>query len=119
MKVSALDQLGSAYLHLGKAGLAGDTFNQALQINPDDPVSLVGTGLLAYRRNPGFASRQFAHAVSVEPSDVRLLLLAAALKGSGDPVAAQNAQERARQISPDLPRAEQAAKQLLDGPVSN
>jgi tetratricopeptide (TPR) repeat protein len=119
LRGSALDHLGSAYLQTKNPALAKVTYAQALQIDPNDPVALMGSGLVAYGTNPELAAQQFSHAVAVQPSDVRLLLQAAALRRSGHPAEAQMAYERAKKVSPNLRQAQQAANQLLGDGISN
>jgi tetratricopeptide (TPR) repeat protein len=121
LRRDALDHLGFAYMQRGNQQLAKESYAQALQIAPDDPVALVGIGLASYPGNPELAAAQFSRAVTVAPSDVGFLLLAAALQKAGRTVESQAAYKRARQMSPDLTQAQEAADRLLrDAPgISN
>jgi tetratricopeptide (TPR) repeat protein len=113
LRGSANDYLGAAYMQLGKNDLAGESYADALQINPNDAVALVGSGLLAYPGNPEFAAAQFSRAVSARPSDVGLLLLTAALQRIGRSQEAQLAYDRARELSQDFVQAQRTVDQLL------
>jgi Flp pilus assembly protein TadD len=74
---------------------------------------LVGSGIIAYRDDPEKAATLLGRAVAVQPTDLRLLLLAAALQKTGRTVDAQVARDRAQKNSADLARAQSAANHLL------
>jgi protein O-mannosyl-transferase len=113
LRGAALVNLGSAYLQIGKRSLARESYAEALQTNPSDSGALVGNGLMAYDDNPELAATLFSRAVAVQPTDARLLLLAAALRNAGHPVEANAAYERSRRISPNFAKAQASADQLL------
>jgi hypothetical protein len=98
---------------MGDRNFAKESFAQALQANPANSAAMVGNGLIAYTNDPGQASMLFARAVAIQPTDVRLLLLAAALQKAGRTSEAKEAQQRAQRASSDLVRAQAAADQLL------
>jgi protein O-mannosyl-transferase len=110
----ALSCLGSAFTQAKDLGHARMSYVSALQQNPDNGVALVGMGLLA-ERDGDFASatEQIAHAMKVEATDVGYLLLAQALGRAGHTAEAEQAAAKARQISPDISQAQQAAAQIL------
>jgi Flp pilus assembly protein TadD len=110
---TALSHLGSAYMQKGNQGLAREAYNQAIQVNPRDSEALVGIGLLAFQSDPELAVTEFSRAFQAQPSDVGLLLLAAALQKTGHTVESQAVYERVKRVSPNLARAQAAADQLL------
>ena len=113
-RAMALSCLGSAFMQAKDLGRARMSYAAALQQNPDNGVALVGMGLLA-ERDGDFASatEQIAHAMKVESTDVGYLLLAKALERAGRAAEAEQATAKARQISPNISQAQQAAAQIL------
>ena len=110
----AWSELGQADLQLRHYDQAADSYQNALRLNPEDEMALIGSGLLALRQEqPDAAVRQLAHAVKIDPSDVNLLLYAQALRRAGRPAEAGFASAEARKISPDLSQAQIAAGQFL------
>jgi Flp pilus assembly protein TadD len=61
------------------------------------------------------AVRQYAHAASLQPSDVGFLMLARALRNEGHDDEAQAMFQRAVKLSPNLTQAEKQADALLAG----
>src|ERR1043166_491941 len=98
----------------GKYSEAKQNYESALQLNPDLPAALVGTGLLA-QKGWDFASaaKQYAHAMSVEPTSVGYLLLARALQQSGRPAEARDAFLAAQRLSANIRAGPKAADSLL------
>ncbi|HLY98142.1 MAG TPA: tetratricopeptide repeat protein [Candidatus Angelobacter sp.] len=111
---TALASLASLYLETGNYAQAQEAFEGVLRINPNHADALIGSGLVAQRSgNLDLAMRRFSQAVSVQPRDIGFLLLAGTLRQAGRITEAQRAEEQARMISPNFPRAEQAANRLL------
>jgi len=98
----AFRDLGIANTKLGKTSEARDNFNQALQIDPQDPYALLGMGLLAYRdANYATAADFFSRAVTVDPIDFHYLLLATALQHCGRQADSNAAYTQAQRVSSD------------------
>jgi len=114
LQANAYANLGSIYRQQGRYPEAKQNYELALQLNPDLPLALVGTGLLAQRGwDFSKAARQYAHAMSVEPTSVGYLLLAKALEQNGRADEARNAYAKAERMSANLRADEKAAAALL------
>ena len=114
IRATAFANLGSIYRGLGDYTRAKENYDSALQINPDLPIALVGSGLLAQKGwDYPLAAAQYAHAVRVEPTSVGYLLLAKALQQSGRSTEATHAFEQAKQLSYNLQDDQQTAAGLL------
>jgi tetratricopeptide (TPR) repeat protein len=110
----AWSELGQAHLQLRHYDQAAQSYQNALRLNPEDEMALIGSGLLALRQEqPGAAVSQLSHVVKIDPSDVNLLLYAQALRRAGRNAEADSASAEALKISPDLSEAQIAAQQLL------
>ena len=80
IRATAFANLGSIYRGLGDYPRAKENYDSALRINPELPIALVGSGLLAQKGwDYSLAAAQYAHAMRVEPTSVGYLLLAKAL----------------------------------------
>jgi len=114
-RANALAVLGSAFTQRGDIAHARMAFSDALQQNPDNPIALVGTGLLAQRDGDNaLAVADISRAMKKEPTDVGYLLLAQSLRHAGDLAAAANAEEQAKHISHDISQARRSAANILD-----
>ena len=114
VQAAAWSELGRAHLQLRHYDQAAESYQNALRLNPENAMALVGAGLLALRQGqPDVAVTQLTHAVKVDPSDVNVLLLAQALRRDGRPAEADSASAQVRKISSDLGQAQIAAGQLL------
>jgi protein O-mannosyl-transferase len=114
IRSQAFANLGSIYRSLGQYQLAEQHYRSALALNPDLPIALVGTGLLAQKGwDYSRAAAQYQHAMQVQPTSVGYLLLAKALAQGGHPVEAQQAFEHAKQLSNNLQDDLKAAEALL------
>jgi uncharacterized protein HemY len=83
-------------------------------VNPDLPAALVGSGLLAQKGwDFANAARQYAHAMSIEPTSVGYLLLAKALEQSGRPAEARDAYAVAQGLTSNIRADQKAADSLL------
>jgi len=114
VRATAFANLGSIYRQLGNYAQAKQNYESALELNPDLPIALVGTGLLA-QKGWDFekAAKQYARAMSVEPTSVGYLLLARALEQCGRPTEAQSAYAEARRLAGDLRADQKTADGLL------
>jgi tetratricopeptide (TPR) repeat protein len=114
IRATALANLGSIYRERGDYALAKKNYEEALQLNPDLPIALVGSGLLAQRGwNYGLAAAQYAHAMRLEPTSVGYLLLANALQQGGHSSEAAQAFEQAQRLSSNLQDDQKIANGLL------
>jgi tetratricopeptide (TPR) repeat protein len=110
----AYRDLGIANTRLGKASEARENYNQALQLDPNDPYALMGMGLLAYRDTDfPTAADFFSRAVKDDPIDFHYLLLATALQKCDRQAEASAAYAQARRISSDWTLAQRKADWFL------
>ncbi len=114
-RANALGCLGSAFMQADDIARARISYGAALEQNPDNPIALVGAGLLAERDGDNASAvAQISRAMKVEPTDVGYLLLAQALGRAGEVAEAGNAQVQAERISHDISQARRSAAQILD-----
>ena len=114
IRATAFANLSSIYRGLGDYRRAKENCDSALQINPDLPIALVGSGLLAQKGwDYSLAAAQYAHAMRVEPTSVGYLLLAKALQQSGRSAEAAQALEQAQRLSGNLQDDQKVADDLL------
>jgi cytochrome c-type biogenesis protein CcmH/NrfG len=114
IRATAFANLGSIYRGLGAYRRAKENYDSALQINPDLPIALVGSGLLAQKGwDYSLAAAQYAHAMRVEPTSVGYLLLAKALQQTGHSAEATQAFEQAQRLSSNLQNDQKIADGLL------
>ena len=114
IQAAAWSEIGQAHLQLRQYDQAAECYQNALRLNPEDGMALMGSGVLALRQGrPDVAITQLAHAVKVDPSDVNVLLLAQALRRAGRAPEADSVSAQVRKISPDLGQAQLAAEQVL------
>jgi tetratricopeptide (TPR) repeat protein len=113
-RATAFANLGSIYRELGDYQHAKENYDSALQLNPDLPLALVGSGLMAQKRwDYSRAASQYERAMHVEPTSVGYLLLAKALQQSGRAAEAALAFEQARRLSNNLQDDQRVADGLL------
>ncbi|HEV2467955.1 MAG TPA: tetratricopeptide repeat protein [Candidatus Sulfotelmatobacter sp.] len=106
--------LGIGYTQLGKPAEAREEYRQALQIEPRDPYALMGLGLLSYREHDfSTAAQYFSRTVDADPSDFDYLLLATALKQSGEQDKADAAFANAQRVSKNWSEAQDKAHWFL------
>jgi tetratricopeptide (TPR) repeat protein len=116
LRATAYGNLGSAYRQLGDYALAKEYFDNALQLEPNRTMAMIGLGLVAQKEGDlPEAVKQYSHAMAMEPTDVGYLLLAQALEQEGHPNDAAALRERVAKLSPDLAAAEKDAASLLAG----
>ena len=114
IQAAAWIELGQAHSELARYDQAADDYHNALRLNPENSLALIGSGLVALRQQqPEAAVVQFGHAVRVTPTAVNYLLLAQALRHAGRPAESDGALEQAHKISPDLAQAQVVAAQFL------
>ena len=114
IKGAAASEMGQAYLQLRQYDRAAESFQNALRLNPDDGMALMGSGIMELRQGQSVAAiAQFMHAVKVAPDDVNVLLLGQALRRAGRVAEADSAFAQVQKISSDPGQAQNAAAQLL------
>ncbi len=116
VRAAAYSNLGSAYRQIGKLSQAKLCFEEALHWAPQQPMAMVGLGLIA-EKDGDFpeAVQQFSHAMAVEPTDVGYLLLAHALQLQGRSDGAKAILDRVARLSPNLEEAQKTADALRSG----
>jgi tetratricopeptide (TPR) repeat protein len=111
---AAWAEIGQAHLQLRHYDQAAESYQNALRLNADDGMALMGSGVLALRHGQSEpAVTQLMHAAKVEPNDLNVLLLAQALRRAGHAKQADSVEAEVRKISPDLAQAQLAAAQVL------
>jgi len=114
LRADAYANMGSVYRQLGDLVKAKQSFETSNQLAPDQPMPLVGLGLVA-QRNGDFdeAIREYSRAMAIRPTDVGYLLIASALADQGHPADANAIAERVARFSRDLGAAKKEARALL------
>ena len=116
LHASACFHLGSIYRQMGDTTKAKQYLGLALQLEPDQPVTMIELGLTAQKEGDlPEAVRQYSHAMEVQSTDVGCLLLAQALQQQGRSAEATAMFERAARLSTNLPEAQKAAQSFLSG----
>jgi protein O-mannosyl-transferase len=114
LRAAAYGNLGSIYRLMGDLTRAKQDFEIALQLWPQQTMSMVGLGLIAQQNGDlPEAVRQYSRAMMVQPTDVGYLLLAQALQLEGHSEEAKAISERVAQFSSNLPEAQKEVQSLL------
>ena len=114
MRAVAFTNLGHAYRDLGEFSLAKQSLDSALALKPDDFSAWLDLGLVSQKMgNLPDAIHAYYEAVRVHPSDIGYLLLAQALKQAGHKIETQWAEQKAKDITSDYPRAQELANRML------
>lgn len=114
IRAIALSNMGSAYLDMKDLDHAQQSFDQALQADPNNVPALTGAGLVAQKSgNLEFAIRRYSKAVSIKPTDLGYALLAHALEQSGRTSDANTAYAQAQKLSPNMDSTRSTANHLL------
>ena len=114
IRSTAFANLGSLYRGLGDYQFAKDNYEAALQLDPDLPIALVGTGLLAQKGwDYSRAATQFAHAMKIEPTSIGYLLLANALERTGRSAESKQAFREAQRLSVNFQADQKSAEELI------
>jgi len=109
-----LSNMGSAYLDMKELHNAQQSFDEALQADPNNVPALIGSGLIAQKNgNLLLAINQYSKAVAIKPTDLGYALLARALEQSGRTSDANAAYTSAQKISPDMESTRSAVNHLL------
>ena len=111
---AAWGEIGLAHLQLRQYDQAAGSYQNALRLNPDNGMALMGSGLLALREGLyDLAVTRLMHAAKVEPNDLNVLLLAQALRWAGHAEQADSAEAEVQKISSDPAHAQLEARQWL------
>jgi len=114
IRSTAFANLGSLYRGIGDYQFAKDNYEAALQLDPDLPIALVGTGLLAQKGwDYSRAATQFAHAMKIEPTGIGYLLLANALERAGRSAESKQAFREAQRLSVNFQADQKNAEELI------
>jgi Flp pilus assembly protein TadD len=105
--------LGAAYRKLGEDEKARTSYDQALQLNPNQYNAYLGLGeLLEKQSRLDDAISNYSKAVELRPTDTGFLLLGRALERTGRRSEALAAYQAALKLSPDMPEAQHAVDAL-------
>jgi tetratricopeptide (TPR) repeat protein len=105
-------EVGRLFASAGDYGHALDQFQQALHLSANDPESLVGAGLAAFRTGEYVMAREYLRRASSQREDVTRTRAVVELILSRDPLAARlGSTERRRRLASDL----SYVQQRLDG----
>jgi tetratricopeptide (TPR) repeat protein len=114
LQSAAWGEMGQAHLQLRQYDQAAECYQNALRLNPENGMALMGSGLLALRQGKSeLAVTQLMHASRVEPNDVNVLLFAQALRRAGHAEQASSAEAEVQKISSDPGQAQLEAGQWL------
>jgi tetratricopeptide (TPR) repeat protein len=109
-----LSNMGSAYMDMKDSEHAAESFDQALQNDPNNASALIGSGIIAQRAgNLDLAIRQYTHAVSITPSDLGYELLGRAFESGGRSADAAHAFGMAQKLSSNIEGTRLTAVHLL------
>lgn len=110
LRAVALTQIGAVYVQMSKYEQAKQSYENALQVDPNNIPALVANAMLEEREGQfDQAAGLLAQAMKYEPSDTGYLLMANALRHAGRLAEAQQAEDRARTISSNLDAARKNA----------
>ena len=113
-RAQAFSNMGLAYRGLKDYAQARASFQQAVNINPDDARSWLGIAILAQKSGDlNTAIQAYRNAMKMAPSDWEYLLLAHALEQDGRHEEAQAATQRAAAISQNIEQAKKTADNVL------
>jgi tetratricopeptide (TPR) repeat protein len=109
LRSTTFARIGSTYRQLGNFDQARQSFQKALEINPNDGPAWLALGIVTQLSgDPAAAIQAYSRAVKIQPSDVGYLLLARALQQTGRGDEAQAAMVQARGLSRNFPAAQRS-----------
>jgi|SRR5579862_2633774 len=110
----AFTNAGYAYYSERKNAPARQSFDSALQQQPENPEALLGLGVIAHVSGDfPLAVEEYQKALRLQPSDVGYLLLAQALDKEGRTESAGSARASAERVSRNIEAATAATQRLL------
>ena len=111
---AAWSQMGRALLQMRRYDEAAASYRNALAIQPRDEDALLGSGALAlHALDFKLAVKDFSLAAQVNATDVNLLLLAQALRQSGQAVEANRVEAQAQRVSSNFAQTQRAVAEFL------
>jgi len=114
IRAIALSNMGSAYLDMKDPSNARQSFDKALQADPNNVPALIGSGLIAQKSgNLPLAIIEYTKAVSIKPTDLGYALLARALEQSGRTSEANTTSAQAQKLSPNMESTRSTVDHLL------
>lgn len=114
LSAAAWSGIGQAQLVMRQYDEAADSYRNSLGLNPDDSVALLGSGVLALRKDQlDVAVAQLARSLKGDNNDVAAVLLAQALRRGGHKAEADSVAAQVQRLSQDPHHAETAAEQFL------
>ncbi len=113
-RAQAFSNLGFAYRKLKDCPDARQSFQQAVEINPDDSRSWLAIGIMAYKSGDATAAiAAYQTSLRINPIDWGYLLLASALDATGQSAPAEIARLKAAAISQNMQEARKMADSVL------
>jgi len=113
-RAQAFSNMGFAYRELKDYAQARASFQQVVNIDPNDARSWLGIAIMAQKSGDlNTAIHAYTQATKIAPSDWEYLLLAGALDQAGQHDEAQAARRRAAAISPNIAQAQKTADSAL------
>ena len=114
MRAMAFGNMGHAYRELGERAAARSSLQSAVELSGDRFEVWMELGIVSQQTgDPAQAAHAFHEAMQLQPSDVGYLLLARALEESGHEAESQQALQKAKLLTNNYERAQQAAASLL------
>ncbi len=114
MRAMAFGNMGHAYRELGELTTARSSLQQSVQLNQKNLQVWMDLGLVSQLTgDPAQAAHAYNEAVRIQPSDIGYLLLARALEQSGKNAESEEALHKAKLLTSNYERAQQAAAALL------
>ncbi len=105
---------GYAYGGLKDYARARESFQAAVDLNPNQARAWMGLGVVAQRAGDlNHAIDDYEHSIKAHPTDVAYVLLARALEQNGRNGEAQTALQTAKLLSADFERAQRVATDLV------
>jgi len=118
-KAKAYAGEGYTYREMGDYTRSRENLQMAVALNPKDPEMWIFLGVAAYKTgNASEAVQAYQHGLAIRSVDWGYLLLARAFEQNGQKEQAQQATERARQISKNFAEAQKAAEGVLAAPAA-
>ncbi|MGO9515860.1 MAG: tetratricopeptide repeat protein [Candidatus Korobacteraceae bacterium] len=106
--------MGLAYRQVGDYGDARESFQQAVNLNPNDGESWLGLGIMAHKLGDlKTAIPAYSNALKVESLDWAYVLLAKALEQSGRNEEARAAMQKASVVSKNFEQTQRVAEKVL------
>ena len=115
-KFKAYSGMGYAYRDLGDYADSRDALQMAVGLKPTDAKAWTYLGVAAQKTGDRqLAIQAYLHAIDLQPSAWRYLLLSQAYEENQQPDKAQRALEQAKLISPNFEESQQMANDALAG----